>query len=53
MLSVAEAEPAPSVAAINANAANFIQTLLRNWEKKNLVHLHVQMNNRQYSVLPD
>jgi hypothetical protein len=47
MLSVAEAEPAASVAAVSANAANFIQTLLRNWEKKNLVHLHIQMNNQQ------
>jgi hypothetical protein len=47
MLSVAEAEPAPSVAAINANAANFIQTLLRNWEKKNLAYLQFQMKNLQ------
>jgi hypothetical protein len=47
MLSVAEAEPAARVAAISANAANFIQTLLRNWQEQNLVHLHIQMNNEQ------
>jgi hypothetical protein len=47
MLSVAEAEPAASVVAISAKTANFIQTLLRNREKKNLFHLHIKMNNQK------